>query len=94
MHYCVYPGCARMVSRGRCHTHSLKRGYYTARWRHLRQQVCVSQAYACAECGHVTQALEVDHKRKHEGNQTLFWDRTNLQALCSTCHTRKTQSGL
>jgi 5-methylcytosine-specific restriction enzyme A len=94
MQYCVQPGCSVLVRRGRCLAHSLKRGYYTAPWRRLRQQVCLAQAYACADCGQVTHTLEVDHIRKHEGDPTLFWDRANLQALCSTCHTRKTLRGL
>lgn len=67
--------------------------YYTARWARLRQRICVEQVYACASCGQVTTELEIDHIRKHEGDPGLFWNRANLQGLCSLCHTRKTRRG-
>jgi 5-methylcytosine-specific restriction protein A len=35
-------------------------------------------------------ATEVDHKKAHHGDQGLFWDRYNWQALCKPCHSRKT----
>jgi 5-methylcytosine-specific restriction enzyme A len=73
--------------------HGTRTWYYTARWQRLRQRVCLEQAYACALCGYVTQQLEVDHVRKHEGDPVLFWDRANLQGLCTECHTRKTRQG-
>lgn len=97
--YCAQPGCSVKVARGYCPQHGVRtnrdvrRWYCTARWSRLRQQVCVDQAYACAQCGQVQLQLEVDHIRKHEGDAGLFWNRENLQALCSTCHTRKTRRG-
>ena len=43
----------------------------------------------------VTPATQTDHVRPHRGDPLLFWDREgNWQALCSTCHKRKTQAGL
>jgi 5-methylcytosine-specific restriction enzyme A len=99
MQYCAQPGCAVLVARGKCPRHAVRenaavrRWYCTVRWSRLRQQVCVEQAYACAQCGQVQLQLEVDHIRKHEGSPGLFWDRTNLQALCTLCHTRKTRRG-
>ena len=56
-------------------------------------QVFVEQAFACAQCGQVTQHLEADHIVKHDGQPGLFWNRANLQALCTPCHTRKTRRG-
>ena len=47
----------------------------------------------CAEChwyGRVVPATLVDHKRPHKGDQGLFWDQENWQALCRDCHTKKT----
>lgn len=51
----------------------------------------------CAECerqGKYTPATVVDHIIPHRGNKKLFWDISNWQALCETCHGRKTRSGL
>jgi len=53
----------------------------------------VECGYTCASCGVIHYQLEVDHIVKHEGNPELFWNATNLQALCSPCHTRKTKRG-
>jgi len=40
----------------------------------------------CAEQGKVTPATVVDHVKPHKGDQQLFWDKTNHQALCKLCH--------
>lgn len=44
----------------------------------------------CAEVGLVVPSREVDHIRPHRGDMALFRDRTNWQALCKPCHSRKT----
>lgn len=47
----------------------------------------------CAHClaeGRTMAATEVDHIRPHRGDRALFWDRNNWQALCKSCHSRKT----
>ena len=31
-------------------------------------------------------ATLVDHIRPHRGDQTLFWDKTNWEAMCVSCH--------
>ncbi len=96
MHYCARPGCPVLVPRGYCATHgnrAVRLWYYSAQWKRLRQEVCVDQAYACAQCGQVQLMLEVDHIRNHDGHPGLFWKRENLQALCTVCHTRKTRRG-
>ena len=36
--------------------------------------------------GQVVEASVVDHIVPHKGDQTLFWDKANHQALCKTCH--------
>ncbi|MFC3058810.1 HNH endonuclease signature motif containing protein [Paenirhodobacter populi] len=35
-------------------------------------------------CGNT--AEHVDHIKPHRGDQALFWDWRNLQALCAHCH--------
>lgn len=35
-------------------------------------------------------ATEVHHIRAHRGDQALFWDRQNWQALTKECHSRLT----
>ncbi|HOO52277.1 MAG TPA: HNH endonuclease signature motif containing protein, partial [Alphaproteobacteria bacterium] len=50
----------------------------------------------CVECerkGHVIPATVVDHIIPHRGDETLFWDESNWQALCKKCHDRKTGKG-
>lgn len=43
----------------------------------------------CAFEGLAVPATDTDHIRPHCGNETLFWDATNWQALCAECHSRK-----
>lgn len=57
------------------------------RLRHLRRNpLCVD----CAELGGVVEAREVDHIIPHKGCRQLFFDRSNWQSLCKSCHSRKT----
>jgi len=37
-------------------------------------------------------ATTVDHRIPHRGDQTLFWDRSNWQALCTTHHNSDKQA--
>ena len=74
-------------------THATRRWYRTPPWRALRAQILRAQGYQCAECKQVVAALEIDHIAKHDGDPRRFWDRANLQALCRSCHQRKTQRG-
>ena len=103
-HFCVVPGCAVLTTKRRCRAHAvdleharpnyaLRRWYRTPRWKMLRAEVLREAAYQCNGCGQVVAALEVDHIVKHEGDLVQFWNRANLQALCRTCHQRKTQRG-
>ncbi|ELK38933.1 HNH endonuclease, partial [Brevibacillus agri BAB-2500] len=38
----------------------------------------------------VTTATVVDHIVPHKGDMRKFWDRMNWQALCASCHSKKT----
>lgn len=47
----------------------------------------------CVRCkakGLLTMSTLVDHIKPHKGNAVLFWDRSNWQGLCVTCHNKKT----
>jgi len=44
----------------------------------------------CFQSGVITEATVVDHIKPHRGEQKLFWDRGNWQALCKSCHDNKT----
>ena len=49
---------------------------------------------ACHEAGRIVDAVQVDHVVPHRGDQALFWNRRNWQALCRECGARKSQAGL
>jgi 5-methylcytosine-specific restriction protein A len=42
------------------------------------------------EGGRYRKATVVDHIIPHRGDEKLFWDRDNWQALCKSCHDHKT----
>lgn len=72
--------------------------YASERWRKLRI-IYLRRHPLCKDCeavGMVTPATEVDHitawrKGGTEARQQeLLWDWHNLQALCKSCHSRKT----
>lgn len=68
-----------------------KRGY-DHRWAKARKDflfrnpLCVH----CQSLGVICPSTEVDHIKPHKGDQELFWDQSNWQALCKPCHSRKT----
>jgi 5-methylcytosine-specific restriction protein A len=104
-HACLSPGCATLV-RGapRCPAHTrardLERGTahqrgYDARWRayrlrYLRENpLCVR----CQDAGQVMPSTVVDHIQDHKGDEQLFWDPANHQALCAPHHNKRTDAG-
>ena len=52
----------------------------------LREPFCRE----CAKRGIRTRATDVDHVEDHKGDWSKFIDRSNLQSLCHSCHSRKT----
>lgn len=46
----------------------------------------------CKQAGRITPAAVVDHRTPHRGDQTLFWDESNWQALCAHHHNSHKQS--
>lgn len=68
---------------------------YDGRWQKARKTF-LEHHPLCAECqrrGVLTPATVVDHIIPHRGDKTLFWDTTNWQPLCKSCHDRKTARG-
>lgn len=69
------------------------RGYSPA-WdryskRRMREQpLCIG----CLAAGFTVPATVTDHVVPHDGDKTLFWDRSNHQSACGTlCHSRVKQ---
>jgi len=102
---CTYPGCGQLTHSRRCELHqdvekkaadqrrgsAASRGY-DARWKRAKDAF-LRQNPLCAECarqGRPAQADLVDHIQPAKGNQELFWEPENWQALCTACHNRKT----
>jgi 5-methylcytosine-specific restriction protein A len=44
----------------------------------------------CVDCRRP--ATQVDHIVAHQGDERLFWDSRNWQALCRSCHAKKGHS--
>ena len=101
---CRHPGCAQLVEPGQKYRERHKpmhpeevrsaagRGYGAA-WRKARKAFLQAHPL-CAECmkeGRYVKATDVDHIVPHRGDMKLFWDRSNWQALCHRCHSRKTR---
>ena len=65
---------------------------YGHRWRQAREGYLRAHPL-CVECerqGRLTPATDVDHIKPHKGDRTLFWQSSNWQSLCATCHSTKT----
>src|SRR5689334_13909041 len=105
LRYCATPRCPVKVQRGHCAQHSrvreqqrpnvdIRRLYHTAAWQALRLVVLQEEPFCmmCEAEGRMTMNTDVDHIRPHRGDVDLFWDRANLQGLCHTHHTRKTNA--
>lgn len=98
---CNQTGCRTLTSNGRCdehrHYYNRQRGTVTQqgygyRWQQARKPFLLDNplCVACKERGIRTSANVVDHIIPHRGDDELFWDQDNWQALCSSCHSRKT----
>lgn len=70
---------------------SSQRGY-GSRWRKARAAYLCAHPLCevCLKQGLVVPAEVVDHIVPHKGDQGLFWDSSNWQALCKPCHDAKT----
>lgn len=100
---CRHPGCVNLSYGVYCEEHralyaresACRRGY-GHKWRAAREQF-LRRNPLCVEClkrGKIAPATVVDHIIPHRGDEKLFWEERNWQALCKVCHDRKTGSGL
>ncbi|CAK1244796.1 5-methylcytosine-specific restriction endonuclease McrA (McrA) [Fructobacillus evanidus] len=67
--------------------------YRTRQWVQLRQSTLDAQHYLCQYCladGIVTTAKTIDHRIPIEFDSNLRADINNLDVICSSCHTKKT----
>ncbi len=62
---------------------------YDHRWAIYRESF-LKKFPRCVRCG--APSTVVDHIRAHKGDQKLFWDKLNHQALCDGCHNGWKQS--
>ena len=99
---CQHPGCPELVSNGKyCGKHkplhmedrpsAAARGY-GSKWQKASKKYLEAHPL-CVKCmaeGEYTKATVVDHIIPHRGDQKLFWDLSNWQALCKKCHDTKT----
>ena len=102
---CKHSNCARLVPYGSqyCEEHSTlhvhdvkgtKEKGYDSRWRKARGRFLKAHPL-CVQCqkqGKLTQATVVDHIVPHRGDQQLFWNESNWQPLCKSCHDTKTMT--
>ena len=102
--YCKHPRCTNYAEDGSAycfmhknmHNHRVLKEYetwyYRAVWKKLRARK-LREYPLCQECAkrsRVTKATDVDHIVPHKGSWLRFIDYTNLQALCHSCHSIKT----
>ena len=64
----------------------------TKRWQRKREKIKKRDNYQCQICGKlISGRADVDHiKRRADGGRV--WDNDNLQTLCHSCHTKKTNA--
>lgn len=67
--------------------------YKSARWQALRLEVLARDLYTCRQTGVVLTGKSpapnspvVDHVIPHKGDERLFWDPNNLQAVSKAYH--------
>ncbi len=63
--------------------------YYTSRWARIRWLALRRDGFACVRCG-ARGRLEVDHVESIRRAPERAYDLGNLQSLCQSCHSQKT----
>lgn len=102
---CRHAGCCKLVSDGYCDAHRPRDDrrseesrvwrwmYTTPEWRDDLRPAQLLREPWCRECarhGRRVRATDVDHIVDHKGDWERFCDRSNLESLCHSCHSRKT----
>lgn len=67
---------------------------YGSKWQRARL-LFLQQHPLCEMCdkaGKVTASTVVDHRTPHKGDLTLFWSRSNWQAICAVHHNSDKQA--
>ena len=101
---CGHPGCPELIEIGEkyCDKHKAlhadefrpsagKRGY-DSRWNRFRKDYLNAHPL-CVECmkkGRYVKATDVDHIKAVRDYPELKYELSNLQALCHSCHSQKT----
>ena len=67
--------------------------YSTSRWRRLRLQLLRAEPLcrSCRRAGKIVAATDVDHIQP-VADGGMPWDCNNLQPLCHSCHSKKTNA--
>ncbi|MET3899685.1 5-methylcytosine-specific restriction protein A [Devosia sp. UYZn731] len=73
--------------------------YHSSRWQRLREDVLVRDLYQCQHTGIMltgkapaSNSPVVHHKVPHKGEERLFWDINNLEAVSKEWHDSEAQS--
>lgn len=85
---------AREIRDRRCSPDAKVRGWYhSTRWQTLRLEVLARDLYTCQQTGVLLIGAHpapnspvVDHVVPHRGDERLFWDIGNLQAVSKAYH--------
>lgn len=77
----------KIDSSWRSNKSSTERGY-GYRWQKARERFLRSNPLCvyCKASGRVEVATVVDHIIPHRGDQEIFWDESQWQSLCASCH--------
>lgn len=78
------------ANKNKIYDRSWKGRLYGRRWREYSKSALADNPY-CAMCGVLAEVT--DHVIPHGGDEEKFWDCSNHQSLCKSCHDRKTQGG-
>ncbi len=72
--------------------------YSSAKWRRLRERILERDGWVCQQTGTLLVGIYpapdcpvVDHIVPHRGDEDLFWDESNLQAVSKGWHDREKQ---
>lgn len=85
-------GQARPLQRPEDRANSYRRGYATERWKAYSKRYRAENLFCviCLASGREKPSRAVDHIKPCKPDDPLFWDPMNHQALCWSCHSRKT----